>query len=249
MLIKRDRLKKGMAKEVILQAAESVFAQSGYDGTTVDKIAEQAGVTKKLLYYHFRNKHEILIELLHRHADDLYSHIDEIFPQDMRFSDKYIGKLVDNLLTFLKTKQNIIKIFLIEFVKENELGDDRLLFSIMQPLMSGFSDRFLQLCHRRMRSPCEVSVTAYVYQILQGIVPIFTFYAYGDKIGSCLGLSSEMLEKQFSTLLKKNMKQFLLISRRGQYEENTKISDCHYCSHFDNHCILRHTAKRPGDQQ
>ena len=88
MFIKRDRLKKGMAREVLLQAAESVFAQNGYDGTTVDAIAEQAGVTKKLLYYHFKNKHEILIELFRLNADDIYRHIDSLFPTDMSFSEK-----------------------------------------------------------------------------------------------------------------------------------------------------------------
>ena len=250
MLIKRDRLKKGMAKEIILQAAESVFAQSGYDGTTVDKIAEQAGVTKKLLYYHFKSKREILLELLRLHANDLSEHIDEIFPSGMKFSEKYIDTFIDNLLKYLKTKQNIIKIFIIEFVKENEVNDDLMLFEIIKPLLASFSAKFQSVTSRRIHllQNEETVVDCDFVQIFQGIVPIFTFYAFGDKIGGYLGESAESMEQQFADLLKSNMKQFWLKIKRGQHEKITKISNCHHCSRFGGYCIFGHSAKRSGNQ-
>ena len=211
MLIKRDRLKKGMAKEIILQAAESVFAQNGYDGTTVDTIAEQAGVTKKLLYYHFANKHEVLLELLRRHADDLYQHIDSIFPEKTIFPGKYIDKFIDNLLEYLKTKQNIIKIFIVEFVKENEANDDLMLFEIIKPLSEAFSEKISQISRLKVNFFKDNDALSRDFlQIFTGIVPIFTFYAFGDKIGGYLGQSYETIEQQFANLLKENMKQYLL---------------------------------------
>ena len=38
------------------------FARYGYQGTTIDRIASAAGVTKGALYYHFRDKEELLSE-------------------------------------------------------------------------------------------------------------------------------------------------------------------------------------------
>ncbi len=38
------------------------FARYGYQGTTIDRIAGAAGVTKGALYYHFRDKEELLFE-------------------------------------------------------------------------------------------------------------------------------------------------------------------------------------------
>jgi AcrR family transcriptional regulator len=38
------------------------FARYGYQGTTIDRIASAAGVTKGALYYHFRDKEELLFE-------------------------------------------------------------------------------------------------------------------------------------------------------------------------------------------
>ncbi len=50
----------------ILNAAESCFAQSGYDGTSVAQICETAGVSKGALYHHFSSKQAIFLELLTR---------------------------------------------------------------------------------------------------------------------------------------------------------------------------------------
>jgi len=38
------------------------FARYGYQGTSIDRIASAAGMTKGALYYHFRDKEELLFE-------------------------------------------------------------------------------------------------------------------------------------------------------------------------------------------
>lgn len=38
------------------------FARYGYQGTSIDRIANAAGVTKGALYYHFRDKEELMFE-------------------------------------------------------------------------------------------------------------------------------------------------------------------------------------------
>ncbi len=38
------------------------FARHGYQGTSIDRIASTAGVTKGAIYYHFRDKEELLFE-------------------------------------------------------------------------------------------------------------------------------------------------------------------------------------------
>lgn len=47
----------------ILQAAQKLFAKSGYDGTTIRDLAKKAGVAEGTLFRHFSNKKAILIEL------------------------------------------------------------------------------------------------------------------------------------------------------------------------------------------
>ncbi len=46
-------------KETILSTAARLFAQQGFEDTTTLQIANEAGVTEPLLYYHFQGKEEI----------------------------------------------------------------------------------------------------------------------------------------------------------------------------------------------
>ncbi len=53
-------------REQILEVAERFFYVRGFQATTVDAIAEELGVTKPFIYYHFENKRDILLHLLER---------------------------------------------------------------------------------------------------------------------------------------------------------------------------------------
>src|SRR5881409_2169797 len=50
------------SRKPLLRAAIDCFARLGYQGTTIDRIARDAGVTKGAVYYHFRDKEELLFE-------------------------------------------------------------------------------------------------------------------------------------------------------------------------------------------
>lgn len=46
----------------LMAIAIDCFARYGYQGTSIERIATAAGVTKGALYYHFRDKEELLFE-------------------------------------------------------------------------------------------------------------------------------------------------------------------------------------------
>jgi AcrR family transcriptional regulator len=47
----------------ILEAALAVWSRDGYHGSSLQEIADEAGVAKSLLHYHFASKEHMLIEL------------------------------------------------------------------------------------------------------------------------------------------------------------------------------------------
>jgi AcrR family transcriptional regulator len=49
------------ARRRIADAARDLFAAQGYDGTTVDAIAERAGVGRRTFFRHFRSKDEVIL--------------------------------------------------------------------------------------------------------------------------------------------------------------------------------------------
>jgi AcrR family transcriptional regulator len=48
------------SRKQLMSAAIDCFARLGYQGTSIDRIARDAGVTKGAVYYHFRDKEELL---------------------------------------------------------------------------------------------------------------------------------------------------------------------------------------------
>lgn len=63
-------LRRGDAtRERILDVATELFNEQGYERTSLRQISERLGVTKAALYYHFKSKEDILLELhLRLHA-------------------------------------------------------------------------------------------------------------------------------------------------------------------------------------
>ena len=56
--------KEKPARERIVDAANRLFYGEGIRATSVDAIAEKAGVTKNTLYYHFKSKDDLVAEYL-----------------------------------------------------------------------------------------------------------------------------------------------------------------------------------------
>ncbi|PRX44210.1 TetR family transcriptional regulator [Prauserella shujinwangii] len=71
------RLPRNERRAQLLTAAQRVFAANGYHAAAMDDIAEQAGVSKPVLYQHFPGKLDLYIALLESHVDHLVSRVEE----------------------------------------------------------------------------------------------------------------------------------------------------------------------------
>ena len=52
------------ARNAILESARELFAQKGYAATSIREISQAAGVTKPVIYYHFKDKEHLYLELM-----------------------------------------------------------------------------------------------------------------------------------------------------------------------------------------
>jgi AcrR family transcriptional regulator len=67
----RQRLPAAERRTQLMEVALDRFAASGYHTTSMDEIAEAAGVTKPVLYQHFSSKRKLYLELLDTVGGDL----------------------------------------------------------------------------------------------------------------------------------------------------------------------------------
>jgi AcrR family transcriptional regulator len=64
---KRKRLTAAARREVIATAATELFAERGYQGTSIEEIAKRSGVTPPVVYDHFASKQDLYRSLLEAH--------------------------------------------------------------------------------------------------------------------------------------------------------------------------------------
>lgn len=77
-------------KEKIVQAAIKLFQERGYEKTTSNDIAAEAGVSVGSFYVYFTDKRQLLLTIFDRLADELYKNIfdglkpEHLFDTDLR---------------------------------------------------------------------------------------------------------------------------------------------------------------------
>ena len=68
-------------REKIMDVALHMFSERGYEAVSIRDICGEVGIKESTLYYHFKNKKDILdslVEKFRTHIDSLLTHVDEI---------------------------------------------------------------------------------------------------------------------------------------------------------------------------
>jgi AcrR family transcriptional regulator len=109
----------------VQKVALELFAEQGYEKTSLREIAERLGVTKAALYYHFKSKEDIV----HSFTDDYFAEIDDLLDwakdqprgEETRreILDRYVGIVLAGSEVFRFLEQNRAA------VQAMETGKDR----------------------------------------------------------------------------------------------------------------------------
>lgn len=84
----------------ILDAALELFSEHGFDGTTLQQIADRLGFTKAALYYHFRSKDDLLQALVRPAIEQIDALLDahEGLPDTPARRRQFMEDYLDHLL-------------------------------------------------------------------------------------------------------------------------------------------------------
>jgi AcrR family transcriptional regulator len=115
--------KKAAKKEQqILQGALVEFLENGYAGTSMDRIAQAAGVSKQTVYSHFKGKEDLFKALIKKVADDKFQ---LVWAQPLKGNpEKVLKELALRLLKEVKNREHLsfIHLLITESKKHPDLG-------------------------------------------------------------------------------------------------------------------------------
>jgi len=107
-------------KDLIVDAAEQLFAQFGYLGVSMMDIANSLGITKAALYYHFDSKEKIYLKVLNNAFEEFSEAIQKITGDKNLPIEKRFHQTVAAYLDFCLKKKDLAKLTMQKLSKDND---------------------------------------------------------------------------------------------------------------------------------
>ena len=160
----------------ILDAAEALFAQKGFEGVSVRQIMSQASADVSLAYYHFKSKRDLFDQVMLRRADYLneirlraLEEVEQRHPDDAPTVDEIIGAFTGPLLDVLANDHDQWSHYfqLIAQINNNPEQGGKLMSRYFDPLVS----RFIEALRKALPS-CDEQDLYWSYHFLSGALTL-----------------------------------------------------------------------------
>lgn len=124
-------------RRAILRRSAKLFAQNGYDRTSMAEVASATGVSKALLYHYYTGKEALLFDILHAHLQDL---MDAVRAVDTKLAPRArLRALIGAVLGAYRDADDEHKIQINE-LRKLPLARKKELISLERALVSIFAD-------------------------------------------------------------------------------------------------------------
>src|SRR5215471_14140247 len=94
-------------KEKIVQAAIKLFQQRGYEKTTSNDIAAEAGVSVGSFYVYFTDKRQLLLTIFDRLGDELFKNIFDGLRPEHLFDEEFPARIKQAVANTIVDKQKL----------------------------------------------------------------------------------------------------------------------------------------------
>lgn len=101
--------------EIILKEAAQLIGRKGYAGTSFQEIADKVGIHKSTLFHYFKNKEQMLLLILERSIETVYTNLEQIIGNSQLRPEEKLEQAISNHLTMLVEYFDNVNVYLNEF--------------------------------------------------------------------------------------------------------------------------------------
>jgi AcrR family transcriptional regulator len=119
---KKKEVISELMRETVYKAARSVIEQYGWTGTTMDRVASEAGIAKGTVYNYFKNKRELMMVVMEKNIEPINEQVITIV-QRKKFSTMKdtLSAIVETVIVELIRNKKIIPAMILAFHEDGEL--------------------------------------------------------------------------------------------------------------------------------
>lgn len=180
--MRKTKAEAEKTREQLLEAALDMFLEYGVSKTSMQAIAQHAGVTRGALYWHFKNKADLFDVLLQQGFEDIRS----------SFSDSLAGKQetlrasIIHLFKHLQHDERQRKLCIILNLKCEHTEENRAIVELHCQYIGLWEEHFRQLLQSAVEQgelPAALSLpraVQYLHTIIGGLISIWLFHPDTD---------------------------------------------------------------------
>jgi AcrR family transcriptional regulator len=161
----------------ILAAAEKLFSAGGFDATSVDQIARAAGVNKALIYYHFKDKNDLILHLFQSIVEEVAAHVEPPPVPAVPGNETVLRRKLQEEIEFLAGRKRILSVMLAEALRSNQ-RDDFLFRCAELVIQKEHGREFVRKGSGTRRQPARPQM---VHEFFTGFLPLVAFVVLRDK--------------------------------------------------------------------
>lgn len=167
---KAGRPKSEEKKKSIMQAASDLFLRDGYERTSMDSVAQEAGVSKQTVYGHFANKDSLFRWVIEQKSDSFSLHPGKLEKKGLS-SKQVLQELGKSFFALVHSPESIgvHRILISRGGKNNPVAK---IFHEMGPkrMLSRLSEYFQgQMDKGKMRKSDPYNAAKYFFTLVDGL--------------------------------------------------------------------------------
>jgi TetR/AcrR family transcriptional regulator len=195
-------------RNLILNAAEHIFAESGLAGARIDAIARAARVNKALIYYYFKSKDALYLAIVERHMKEFSTQALELLASGRSVQDKVLD-YVSMHFDFIAARTEYPRLY-----QRFMMADSRPFLRIRQKYFAPVAKKFQSVIAQGIRSG-ELCASDSTHTAIS-LVALNVFYFSAAPVLKAAGIINDPYSK---SQLARRKKEVLNFARRAIFTD------------------------------
>lgn len=192
----RDK-KKTQTRVAIIQSAKRLFAQNGYEQTTMEQIAEDSIVSTGTLYNYYASKGDILLAIMAEHAAQSLTQGEALSIAELRNPLETLSKLGSQYAAIFLSLDSKLMAKSVGLALENPLTMGQRLFAIDRQLIAQVQETIKHMQKQDCLDPAlDTQNTAY---LLYSMVFMSILLSYAEVLPA--GSIEEYIKRQVNQII------------------------------------------------
>lgn len=166
-------------REKILKKAEKLFSEKGFNGTSVNAIATAVGINKGLIYYHFKDKKDIILSIFTRLLDESIQEKGTTTNWHDSADNPDALEAIKSEMEYFLSKKKIISMMLMESLKKDDKAE--FLFKMAQMVTDTEINGNLKNDDTKGQLTTDQRHRIMMTEFFTGFIPVVAFVALNKK--------------------------------------------------------------------